>query len=181
TGKGGEVCVRGEAVFSGYWGESSPDESIIRDGWLHTGDLGSVDEDRHLYISGRIRAMIKRAGAMIPARAVEEVVDALANVKLSAAIGWTGGADTEDVVVVAEVRGAVLESKKRSTGLCRTIEKAVEEALGFPPRDVVLVPPGTVPRTANGKLRHGVLRDLYGSGELAPGAATQASRKRVSH
>ncbi len=166
-GETGEIQVRGDTVFTGYWRDPAATRDVLRGGWLATGDLGSLDADGQLYVSGRRRAMIKRAGALVPARVVEEVVDAIGGIRLSAAIGRATEAGTEDVVVVAETNGQILAEPRRRTELGRAIETGVRRALGFAPRDVVLVPPRTIPRTANGKLRHGKLQELYRSGRLA--------------
>src|SRR5690606_6877640 len=101
----GEILVKGPGVFAGYLDDPDGTAQVLRDGWLHTGDIGSVDADGQLFVHGRLRAMIKRGGASIAPREIEEVVDALAGVRRSAAVGVPGGAhaSTERVIVVAEV------------------------------------------------------------------------------
>ena len=66
----GEVVVRGESVFDGYWRDPVATAETLVGGWLRTGDLGRLDAEGNLYVSGRKRAIIKRAGQLIPARAV---------------------------------------------------------------------------------------------------------------
>ncbi len=166
-GETGEIQARGETVFAGYWRDSAATREVLRDGWLHTGDLGSLDDGGHLYVSGRLRAMIKRAGALVPARVVEEVVDMVDGVRLSAAIGCEDEAGMEDVVVIAEASLRILDSPRRCDGLRRAIEAGVQEALGFPPRAVVLVAPKSIPRSDSGKVKHVELRERYVSGRLA--------------
>ena len=157
-GARGQVVVRAPGVFAGYWGDPSATDRVLRDGWLFTGDIGHLDEEGHLYVVGRQRAMIKRAGRLIPARAVEEVVDLVPGVRRSGAIGVeTGPGRDEDLVVVAEVARA-------TGGLEREIERAVRSALGFVPAAVQLVGRGQVPLTKNGKLRHVELKRRYLSG-----------------
>jgi long-chain acyl-CoA synthetase len=58
----GEVLLRGEGVFAGYWGKPEATEATLRDGWLHTGDIGEIDLDGHLHIVGRIKDIIVTAG-----------------------------------------------------------------------------------------------------------------------
>ena len=57
-----EVLVRGQNVFSGYEGEQEATEEALRDGWLHTGDLGRRDDDGFLYLTGRKKAIIVTSG-----------------------------------------------------------------------------------------------------------------------
>ena len=166
-GETGEILVRGQTVFAGYWRDPAATREVLKDGWLWTGDLGSVDADGHLYVSGRRRAMIKRAGALVPARAVEELVDDVDGVRLSAAIGCPDESGNEDVVVIAEAARKLIHSPGERAALERAIEVRVRQALGFPPHAVVLVIPKSIPRSDNGKVRHMALRELYLSGRLA--------------
>ena len=153
----GEILVRGAGVFERYFGAT--ETALDSDGWFRTGDLGYLDDLGELHVCGRVRAMIKRAGALIPARAVEEIVDRVSGVRRSAALGCADEGAGEDLVVVAEAR--------RSEGLARTIERELSERLGFPPRRVVLVPPRTLPLTGSGKLRYEAIRLRLLSGEFA--------------
>src|SRR5690606_26060988 len=75
TGHIGEVCTRSISVMVGYYGD--PDatrETIDPDGWLHTGDLGSLDTDGYLRINGRLKDMIIRGGENVYPREVEDVL-----------------------------------------------------------------------------------------------------------
>ncbi len=66
----GEICVRGGLVMDGYWGRPTDTEAVIRDGWLHTGDIGVLDADGYLTITDRKRDMIVLSGGenVSPAR-----------------------------------------------------------------------------------------------------------------
>ncbi|WGM19408.1 AMP-binding protein [Paenarthrobacter sp. OM7] len=69
----GELCTRGYAVMSGYWGQ--PDktaEAIDAEGWMHTGDLARMDEEGYVVIEGRIKDMVIRGGENIYPREIEE-------------------------------------------------------------------------------------------------------------
>ncbi len=57
-GSKGEIVVRGENVMPGYWANKSATEETIRDGWLHTGDIGYLDEDGYLYVLGRNKSLL---------------------------------------------------------------------------------------------------------------------------
>ena len=73
VGEQGEICCRGHSVMQGYWGDAERTaETIDSDGWLHSGDLGVMDEDGYTQITGRIKDMIIRGGENIYPREVEE-------------------------------------------------------------------------------------------------------------
>lgn len=72
-GETGEVCSRGYGVMQGYWGDPERTaETIDKDGWLHSGDLGEMDEHGYVKITGRIKDMIIRGGENIYPREIEE-------------------------------------------------------------------------------------------------------------
>jgi acyl-CoA synthetase (AMP-forming)/AMP-acid ligase II len=162
-GESGEIVVRGPSVFEGYWNDPEATAEVLVDGWLHTGDIGYLDRDGYLFVSGRIRAMIKRGGEMIPARVVEEVVDQLDGVRRSAAIGVTGKGGSEELVLVVEHRGTEADA----VALEQAAARAVRDALGFAPSRVSVGGRGAVPMTGNGKIRYGALRDAYEAGAVA--------------
>jgi long-chain acyl-CoA synthetase len=70
-GEKGEICIRGEAVMMGYLNKPEASAEAIRDGWLHTGDMGYMDEKGYVYISGRKKEMINRGGENIYPREIE--------------------------------------------------------------------------------------------------------------
>ena len=82
----GEIVIRGESVIAAYaYGDETG--AGFREGWFHTGDLGYLDEDGYLFITGRSKEMINRAGQKISPREVEEVIGRHAGVKACAVIG----------------------------------------------------------------------------------------------
>ncbi|HLY47548.1 MAG TPA: AMP-binding protein, partial [Stellaceae bacterium] len=73
TGAAGELCTRGYSVMLGYWAdEERTAEAIDRAGWMHTGDLATLDEDGYCNIVGRIKDMVIRGGENIYPREIEE-------------------------------------------------------------------------------------------------------------
>jgi len=87
-GEVGEVLVRGGQVMLGYWNNpKATAETLDKDGWLHTGDVGKVDEDGYYYIVSRIKEMIISMGENIYPREVEEVVYQFKGIKDAAVIG----------------------------------------------------------------------------------------------
>ena len=72
-GEAGEFCTRGYSVMLGYWqDEEKTREAVDTDGWMHTGDLGVMDDDGYVRITGRIKDMVIRGGENIYPREIEE-------------------------------------------------------------------------------------------------------------
>lgn len=157
TGELGDLEVAGSPLFAGYFTPRGLDRSAFTaDGWLRTGDTGYLDAGGQVFVLGRTRAMVKQGGALIAPREVEEVVDAVPGVRLSAAIGMTnptsGG---EELVVVVEPR-----DPEGGAALVEPLIAALRSRVGVVPARVVPVPARTIPRTASGKLRYDALRAL---------------------
>ena len=87
AGEVGEVLARGKRIMKGYWNNPEATKKAIRDGWLHTGDLVSMDEDGYLYLGGRTKDMINRAGENIYPIEIEEILHSHPRVVESAVIG----------------------------------------------------------------------------------------------
>ena len=74
-GEAGEFCTRGYSVMLGYWDEPEKTrDAIDDDGWMHTGDLGAMDDEGYVRITGRIKDMVIRGGENIYPREIEEVL-----------------------------------------------------------------------------------------------------------
>ena len=87
VGEVGEVAIRGHNIMKGYYGNPEATASAIKDGWFHTGDLGTLDEDGCLYIVDRLKDMIIRGGFNVYPREIEEVLMTHPAVSLVAVIG----------------------------------------------------------------------------------------------
>ncbi len=77
AGEVGEVLALGDNVMSRYWGNPEATEKAVTDGWLHTGDLGYLDEDGYLFIQGRASEMIKTGAYRVSPREIEELIASL--------------------------------------------------------------------------------------------------------
>ena len=86
-GTTGEICIRGEAVMLGYLNKPEATAETIRDGWLHTGDLGYMDEQGYLYYAGRLKEMINRGGENIYPREIEIPPEGHPKIKEVAVVG----------------------------------------------------------------------------------------------
>ncbi|MEN9630619.1 MAG: hypothetical protein RJA10_3847, partial [Pseudomonadota bacterium] len=72
VGAKGELCTRGYSVMQGYWADPERTADAIRDGWMHTGDLATLDEQGYCNIVGRVKDMVIRGGENVYPREVEE-------------------------------------------------------------------------------------------------------------
>jgi fatty-acyl-CoA synthase len=154
-----EILVRSQAVFSGYLDAPRETALKLRDGWLHTGDSGYLDSEGRLFVLGRRAGMIKRAGALIAPRELEEAALRVDGVRLAAAVSVPSprGRGAETIVVAAEAERTDDRSEEQ---IARAVSEQVVAALGFAPDRVLVVPPRTIPRTENGKIRHQHVAEL---------------------
>ncbi|HET8977877.1 MAG TPA: long-chain fatty acid--CoA ligase [Solirubrobacteraceae bacterium] len=86
-GEVGEIVIRGYNVMKGYWNRPDATAETIRDGWLHTGDMGRVDEDGYFFIVDRKKDMIIRGGYNVYPREIEEVLYEHPAVREAAVVG----------------------------------------------------------------------------------------------
>lgn len=87
AGEAGEVVVRGDTVMPGYWNNPDASAQALRDGWLYTGDVGSLDEEGFLTLKDRSKDVIISGGSNIYPREVEEVLLLHPQVREAAAVG----------------------------------------------------------------------------------------------
>ena len=103
-GEIGEVRVRGENVFYGYFHKPSETKESLQDGWFLTGDLGYTDEDGYLYLKGRKKEMINRAGEKFSPREIDELLYEIPDVVLAAAVGVPDPIYNQKVVAYVKLR-----------------------------------------------------------------------------
>lgn len=144
-GESGEVLVAGPNVMQGYFDEPALTASTLRGGWLHTGDLGYLDEEGFLFLVGRRTDLIKCAGERISAREIEEVLAAHPGVVEVAVTGEPHPMLGEAVRawVVRREEGVTEEELRRHAARHLTHHKI--------PRSWSFVP--ELPRTASGKVQ----------------------------
>jgi long-chain acyl-CoA synthetase len=99
----GEICVRGPMVMSGYWHAEQDTEQALRGGWLHTGDVGRMD-DGYLYIVDRIKDLIIRGGYNVYPRDVEDALMEHPDVAGAAVVGRPDAKYGEEVVAFVQLR-----------------------------------------------------------------------------
>ncbi len=106
AGEIGEICVRGDVVMSGYWGNPGASAEALRGGWLHTGDLGAFDADGFLTLKDRSRDLIVSGGSNIYPREVEEVLLRHPAIAEASVVGRPDPEWGEVVVAFVVARGA---------------------------------------------------------------------------
>jgi acyl-CoA synthetase (AMP-forming)/AMP-acid ligase II len=165
--RSGEIVIKSTANSKGYFNNREETKALFwKDGYIHSGDLGYLDEDGYLYIVGRKKNIIKHAGETIAPQEIEETVDAIQGIRFSAAVGIDRGrVEGEQAYVFVEVRERSTISK---WGYEVTLEivQAIHDRLGIRPARVFLVKPHTIPKTHNGKIQHVKLRGSYLDGTL---------------
>ena len=163
----GEICVKSPGVMRGYYNNPEATANVLMPGgWLRTGDLGFVDKDGFLYVSGRLKDIIIIGGENVPPADVEEVVDDVPGVRYSAAVGLDSErAGTQRLYVVAEVRSETA-SHEDYHGLVREIVSRVHRTRGHRPARVLLVRASTIPKTSSGKIQRSRLVQMIQKGEL---------------
>jgi fatty-acyl-CoA synthase len=152
----GELLIRGTSVTPGYYKRPEATAALFQDGWLRTGDLGYL-LDGELVLCGRIKDVIIVGGRNVFPEDIERVCGRVDGVRAGnvIAFGMEGYKGKESVVVVAEVKGSDRDAIRRA------IHHRTLDVCGIPPRDVMLVKPGSLPKTSSGKLQRAKCREQY--------------------
>jgi fatty-acyl-CoA synthase len=157
----GEIAVRGSGVMTGYWSEPEQTAAVLRDGWLHTGDLGFLTDDGELVVCGRLKDMIIVGGRNIYPEEYELVAESISGVRPSGGLAFALP-DSERMVLVVEVAHATADPDE----LARRVLLHVRAETGYAPEELVLVRAGGLPRTSSGKKQRALCRELYLSERL---------------
>ena len=167
----GRLEFHGPSSTSGYYREAEKTRTLFDGEWLDTGDLAYIAKGE-LFITGRIKDIIIRAGRNIYPHELEEAVGNIAGIR-TGRVAVFGSEDkhskTERLVVMAETRS---EDDNELEKLHTDINALATDLIGSPPDEVVLAPPGTVLKTSSGKIRRAASRELFEKGGIGK---TQAS------
>lgn len=159
----GRLEFRGPSTTQGYFRNAEATAKLIGDGWLDSGDRAYM-ADGEIYVSGRIKDIIIRAGRHIYPDEIEAAVGAIEGIR-KGCIAVFGSTDaptgTERVIVLAETRA---EAPSEREALRQAIIDTIVRLLGEPPDEVVLAAPHTVLKTSSGKIRRAATRAAFESG-----------------
>lgn len=153
----GEIAVSGDLVMPGYWNRPEATAEALRDGWLHTGDVGHLDEDGYLYITDRMKDLIISGGANLYPREIEEVLCLHPDVAEAAVIGVPDPEWGESVKALVVARPGSAPTEEEIVSFCREHMASYKK-----PRSVEFL--GELPKNAYGKVLKRQLRDQYWEG-----------------
>jgi fatty-acyl-CoA synthase len=155
-GEDGEIVIGGPTVMAGYHRDRAATAAAVRDGWLHTGDLGRRDEEGWFFVTGRVKELIITGGENVSPVEVEEVLRGHPDVADVAVIGTPHPRWGEQVTAVVVPRPGAALDRERLTAF------AGERLAGFKkPRRIEFV--ASLPRNAANKVQTSVLRQQFGA------------------
>ena len=153
-GTEGEVIVCGDNITAGYLDNEEANHESFRDGWFYTGDLGKFDEDGYLFLTGRKKELINRAGEKISPREIDEVLYQIPGITIAAAVGVPDPLFGEEVVAYVQVSEEARVSAKDIQNYC--IKKLADFKV---PKKIFFLE--EFPKGANGKIQRRKLAELY--------------------
>jgi len=161
----GRLEFRGPSSTSGYYRDADKTQDLFHDHWLDSGDLAYM-ANGEIYITGRIKDIIIRAGRNIYPHELEEAVGSVVGVR-TGRVAVFGSEDqrsgTERLVILAETRSTDSGERER---LRAEINALATDLIGAPPDEIVLAPPGTVLKTSSGKIRRAASREVFEKGDI---------------
>ncbi len=153
-GQMGEIVVRGEVVMKGYWKNEKATNETIRGGWLHTGDLGIMDERGYVYLLDRAKDMIISGGENIYSREVEDVILRHPAVYEVAVIGVPDETWGEAVKAIVSLKPGCVVTEAEIIEFCKSYLASYKK-----PKSVEFV--DMIPKNAYGKVLKRELREKY--------------------
>jgi len=159
----GPVRVRGPSIMAGYLCQPERSAATIVDGWLDTGDLGFL-HDGELYVCGRTKDVVILRGRNYAPNEIEQALDAVPGVRpgRAAAVGHRPEDSDEERLIV------FVEARDPGPDLARRCQEAILGTTGLDPALVVVLTPGTLPRTSSGKIRRGETLRRWLAATLTP-------------
>ena len=115
----GEVAIRGENITKGYYRKQEETQAAFTNGWFHSGDMGYVDEEGYLFLTGRLKELINRAGEKFSPREVDEVLYRIPEVELAAAVGVPDEIYGEETAAFIKLRNGMALSEQEVLAFCR--------------------------------------------------------------
>ena len=155
----GEIVVRSDILMSGYLNNPDATAAALRDGWMHTGDAGVLDEDGFLYVADRVKDMIVTGGENVYSIEVERALFTHPAVREAAVIGVPSAQWGESVHAVIVLKEGASATPEELTVHCRALIGGYKVPRSYEFRDEPL------PVTPVGKVRKNVLRDPHWAGQ----------------
>ncbi|MBP2259023.1 class I adenylate-forming enzyme family protein [Virgibacillus alimentarius] len=150
----GEICVKGPAVATEYWQKPEETETTFINGWCHTGDLGYIDQDGYLKISGKKKDMIRSGGENIYPVEVEDVLIRYDGIQDVAVVGIPDPKYIESVCAIIVPKSDIALTEAEILDFIKGKLASYKK-----PRKIVFM--DELPRTASGKVQKFRLRELY--------------------
>ena len=154
SGSCGEIVTRSDMVMKGYWQNPGATAAALKDGWLHTGDIGRFDECGYLFLMDRSKDMIISGGENIYPREIEEVLIRHPAVREVAVIGVPDPEWGESVKAVVSTTSGTSVTDQELIDFCRKHVSSYKK-----PRSVDFV--DEIPKNNYGKIMKRVLREKY--------------------
>ena len=159
TGESGEIALKSAGVFKGYWNRPEATAEVLRDGWVHTGDIGKMDAHGYLTFIGRVKEMIKVSGYSVFPEEVEAILILHPDVSQVAVIG------VPDAHKGEVVKAFIVPRRRESFDAEAVLAWARENMSHYKvPRAVEVI--DALPATGAGKVLRRLLRD-HGAGASA--------------
>jgi 1-acyl-sn-glycerol-3-phosphate acyltransferase len=178
----GMLEFRGPSMTKGYFRNEAKTRELFHDGWIKSGDRAYM-AGGDVYITGRVKDIIIRAGRNTYPQEIEEAVSAIPGIRKGGVAAF-GSPDpqngTERLIVMAETKESGAEARAK---LIAAAHEVVTQIAGSAADDIVLVPPRGVPKTSSGKVRRSSAKELYETGRTGvkqSGVWWQIARLAVS-
>lgn len=152
----GELQIRGTSVTSGYYKRPEATAELFTNGWLKTGDLAYL-VDGEMVMCGRIKDVIIIGGRNVYPQDIERAASNVEGIRAGnvIAFGLEGRNRKQQIVIVAETKAGDAD------GIVHAVTHEVTRAVGIPPKEVILVAPGTIPKTSSGKLQRTLCKQQF--------------------
>ena len=154
AGKVGEVLVKGPTVVKGYWNKPEATRATFVEGWLHTGDLGYMDEDRYVYVVDRIKDMIVSGGENIYCIEVENAIMQHPAVLEVGVVGVTDPVMQEAVKAVVFLKPGATATEQEIIDHCKKL------IAGYKKPKHVVIAHSMLPKNPGGKILKKALKEM---------------------